>query len=404
MARIPPRWHLEERLARAQELAAAYAAEEAEDADEPDEPAEPAEPTEPDEPTARASFHRLRVAAVERLTPDAVAVTFAAPPELAQAYAFRAGQHLTIRSDHGGTGVRRSYSIAAPAGGPLRVGIKRLPGGAFSSFAVDGLAVGDTLDVMTPAGTFCFDPEPSRARRIVALAVGSGITPVLSVVATALAAEPRTRVTLLFGNRTSADVMFAEDLEDLKNRHPARLQILHVLSREPQEPPLRAGRLDAAKLAVALERLVDAAEVDGWYLCGPQDLVADWRRTLLDAGVERGRVHRELFHAGPPLVSPAAGPAQTGPARRVRFTLDGRTSEVEVTGSEAVLDGVLRLRADAPYACRGGVCGTCRARLVDGEVEMAENYALESDELGAGYVLTCQARPTTDAVTLDYDA
>lgn len=392
MAAIPPKWHLEDRLARAREIAEAYA------------DTEPEDLAGPGTPGARGLFHRLRVADVERLTPDAVAVTFDVPPHLAEAYEFHAGQHLTIRSDHGGVGVRRSYSIAAPPGGPLRIGVKRLPGGAFSGWAVDGLRPGDELDVMTPSGTFTLDPGPARARHLAALAVGSGITPVLSIVAAALAEEPDARVTLLYGNRTTADVMFAEDLEDLKNRHPARLQVLYLLSREPQESPLRAGRLDAAKLATVLEHLLPFAEVDAWFLCGPHDLVDEWRRTLLDAGVPKARVHRELFHAGPPLVAPAAPPAATGPSRKVSFTLDGRSSEVFVSGSEAVLDGVLRLRADAPYACRGGVCGTCRARLVAGEVEMAENYALESDELGAGYVLTCQARPTTATVTLDYDA
>lgn len=394
MARIPPKWHLEERIARAEAMAAAYAAEDALAA------------AQQEAESPRAEFHRLRVARVERLTSDAVAVTFEVPPHLAQAYEFRAGQHLVIRSDHGGVGVRRSYSVAAPAGGPLRVGVKRLPGGAFSAWAVEGLAVGAELDVMTPSGTFCFDPDPLRARHVVCLAVGSGITPLLSIVATALAEEPASRVTLLYGNRTTADVMFAEDLEDLKNRHPARLQILHVLSREPQESPLRAGRLDADKLETVLGRLVPPGEVADWYLCGPQELVADWRATLLAAGVPKARVHRELFHAGPPLPTAGSGAGErpAGPARRVQFTLDGRSSEVEVAGEEAVLDGVLRLRADAPYACRGGVCGTCRARLVSGEVEMAENYALEEDELGDGYVLTCQARPLTDRVVLDYDA
>jgi ring-1,2-phenylacetyl-CoA epoxidase subunit PaaE len=270
---------------------------------------------------------------------------------------------------------------------------------------VQDLAAGAELEVMTPSGTFTFDPDPLRARHVVCLAVGSGITPVLSIVATVLAGEPASRVTLLYGNRTTADVMFAEDLEDLKNRHPARLQILHVLSREPQESPLRAGRLDAAKLETVLGGLVPAGDVADWYLCGPQELVAQWRATLLAAGVPKARVHRELFHAGPPLVGAGsrAGERPAGPARRVTFTLDGRSSTVDVGPGEAVLDGVLRLRADAPYACRGGVCGTCRAQLVSGDVEMAENYALEADELGAGYVLTCQARPVSDTVVLDYD-
>lgn len=392
MAAIPPRFVIEERLNRALAAAATEAAAERAAAD----------------PPRRAAFHELRVSAVERLTDDAVAVTFDVPPDLAEAYTFGGGQHLTIRSDHGGTAVRRSYSIASPApDGPLRIGVKRLPGGAFSSWAVSSLCPGDVLDVMTPAGTFGIPLEPGRASHHVAVAVGSGITPVLSIVASVLAGEPHSRVTLLYGNRTTQDVMFLEDLEDLKNRHQGRFQLLHVLSREPQEFPLRAGRLDAAKLATILNALVPPDDVDAWFLCGPHPLVDEWREVLLGHGVPPGLVHRELFHAGPvvppaPRVDPAAIPG--APRHRVTFTLDSRSSEVALGPGEAVLDGVLRLRADAPFACRGGVCGTCRARLVDGEVEMAENYALEADELGAGYVLTCQARPLTEAVTVDYDA
>lgn len=377
MAAIPPRWLTEERLARAVAV------------------------------PRRAAFHTLRVAAVERLTEDAVAVTFEVPAHLADDYRFTAGQHLTIRSDHGGVGVRRSYSIASRApDGPLRIGVKRLPGGAFSSWAVDGLRPGDALDVMTPAGTFGIPLEPDRPRHHVAVAVGSGITPVVSVLSTLLTGEPECQATLVFGNRTTADVMFLEDLEDLKNRYAARFQVLHVLSREPQEFPLRAGRLDAAKLGEVLDALVDAGAVDAWFLCGPHALVDEWRAVLLARDVASAAIHRELFHAGPAL---AAAPRNEGPGpgegvHRVDFTLDGRSSEVLVADGEAVLDGVLRVRADAPFACRGGVCGTCRARLVAGEVAMTENYALESDELAAGYVLTCQARPLTDSVAVDYDA
>ncbi len=389
MAAIPPRFVIEARLDRA--LAAAR---------EPERAAA--------DPPRRAAFHQLTVSAVERLTADAVAVTFDVPPALAEAYTFAPGQHLTIRSDHGGTAVRRNYSIASPApGGPLRVGVKRLPGGAFSSWAVEQCKPGDVLDVMTPAGTFGLLLEPGRVSHHVAVAVGSGITPVLSIVASVLAGEPHSRVTLLYGNRTTEDVMFLEDLEDLKNRHQERFALLHVLSREPQEFPLRAGRLDAAKFATILDALVPTDDVDAWFLCGPHVLVDDWRAVLVGRGVPPELVHRELFHAGPlvppvPRVDPAAVPG--APRHRVTFTLDSRSSEVALAPGEAVLDGVLRLRADAPFACRGGVCGTCRARLVDGEVEMAENYALEADELGAGYVLTCQARPLTEAVTVDYDA
>ncbi|MGQ0844068.1 MAG: 2Fe-2S iron-sulfur cluster-binding protein [Sporichthyaceae bacterium] len=353
-----------------------------------------------DSAPVRASFHRLAVSRVERLTEDSVAVTFAVPNDLAPDFRFRAGQHLTIRSNHGAPGSRRSYSIAAPEGGPLRIGVKHLPGGAFSTWATRDLRAGDLLEVMTPAGAFGTAAEGTRARHVVALAAGSGITPVLSIVATVLAFEPDSHATVLYGSRASDSVMFAEDLEDLKNRHPARLALFHFLSREPQVIPLRAGRLDAAKLQSLLGP-VAPVDADDWYLCGPADAVEEWRGVLAAAGVEGRRVHRELFHAGPAVPRPPSPTAPTSGA--LEFTLDGRTSRTDVRAGETVLDAVLRVRADAPFACRGGVCGTCRAHLSSGRVEMDANYALEGEELARGFVLTCQARPTTDAVALDFD-
>lgn len=347
----------------------------------------------------RSTFHALTVAAVERLTDDAVAVTFDVPPDLADAYRFTPGQHLTIRSDHGGPGSRRSYSIASPVGGPLRIGVKHLPGGAFSTFATTQLRPGDVLDVMTPAGTFGVASGRTAARHIVALAAGSGITPVLSIVATALAQEPDTHVTVLYGSRSSQNVMFAEDLEDLKNAFPARLALFHFLSREPQIIPLREGRLDGEKLR-ALLGTVAPLDADDWYLCGPGEAVEEWRAALEAAGVAHERVHRELFHAGPVVHAPRVATTTAG---ALEFTLDGRTSRTEFRSGDTVLDAVLRVRPDAPFACRGGVCGTCRAHLLGGEVAMDANYALEGDELDRGFVLTCQARPTTDDVTVDFD-
>ncbi len=357
----------------------------------------------PAAPRARATFHSLTVAAVEALTADAVAVTFDVPPELAEAYRFRPGQHLTIRSDHGAANSRRSYSIASPAGGPLRVGIKRIPGGAFSGWAVRDLRPGMQLDVMTPMGEFGTDIRPHTARHHVALAAGSGITPVLAIVASVLAGEPGSTMTLLYGSRGSAQIMFGEELADLKDRYPARFQLLHFLSREPQASPLRAGRLDAVKLDGVLGPLVPV-DADAWYLCGPNEAVAEWAGVLAARGVDSSQVHRELFHAGPLPARPRVVDAPIdGPHRTVFFTLDGRSGEIDLSPEETVLDGVLRLRPDAPFACRGGVCGTCRATVNSGAVEMDANFALEPDELERGFVLTCQSRPTTAELTVDFD-
>ncbi len=354
-------------------------------------------------PGVRAAFHTLTVAAVEPLTSDSVAVTFDVPPELAEAYRFRPGQHLTIRSDHGRANARRSYSIATPVGGPLRIGIKRLPGGAFSTWACSDLRPGMQLEVMTPKGNFGTDISPDTARHHVALGAGSGITPLLSIVASVLAGEPRSTVTLLYGSRGSAQIMFGEELADLKDTYPSRFQLLHFLSREPQASPLRAGRLDADKLDGVLGPLVPL-DADAWYLCGPNEAVGTWAGVLQARGVDPERVHREIFHRGAP-VSPAQVDTTRvdGPHRTVYFTLDGRSGEVEIGPEETVLDGVLRLRPDAPYACRGGVCGTCRATVTSGTAAMDANFALEDDELERGFVLTCQARPTGPELTVDYD-
>jgi ring-1,2-phenylacetyl-CoA epoxidase subunit PaaE len=225
---------------------------------------------------------------------------------------------------------------------------------------------------------------------------------VLSIVASVLDGEPNSTMTLLYGSRGSAQIMFGEELADLKDRYPSRFQLLHFLSREPQASPLRAGRLDAAKLDSVLGPLVPV-DADAWYLCGPNDAVAAWAGVLAERGVESSKVNRELFHAGPITPRKIVEPDLEGPHKTVFFTLDGRSGEIEISPEETVLDGVLRLRPDAPFACRGGVCGTCRATVNSGTVEMDANFALEEDELERGFVLTCQARPTSDAVTVDFD-
>ena len=348
-------------------------------------------------------FHRLRVASVERLTDDAVAVTFDVPQHLGADYAFTAGQHVNV-SVPGGDGIRRSYSICAPQGsGLLRIAIKRIPDGTFSSFALAALSPGDELDVMTPAGRFTPDLDVGNAKHYVAVAAGSGITPVISIIGSILQVEPASRVTLVYGNRTSQTVMFLDELSDLKDVYPDRLHLVHVLSRESRETDLLSGRIDEARLERFLGTLIPPETVDEWYLCGPLELVTTARRVLLAHGVDRARVHSELFHVGePPPPPPLDRPATLSVVSAV---LDGRRSTVELADpDETVLEAVLRVRNDAPFACKGGVCGTCRAKLLDGKLDMERNFALEEDEVQAGYVLTCQSHPSTPEVSLDYDA
>jgi ring-1,2-phenylacetyl-CoA epoxidase subunit PaaE len=371
--------------------------------------------TEPIAPVRarRGRFHALRVTTVDRLADDAVAVTFDVPEELREAFAFAHGQHLTIRTTLGdGPELRRTYSICTPAtGGPLRVAVKQLAGGAFSTWANTALRPGAVLEVMTPTGGFTSVLDPTAARTYCAIAAGSGITPVLSIAATVLEVEPDSRVVLVYGNRTSRSVMFLEELADLKDRYPTRFQLVNVLSREQQEAELLSGRIDAAKVAQLLQRLIPAQRVDDWFLCGPLDMVDGVREALAEAGIDPHRVHVELFHAdGPAPVPRPIEPADGAAAGSVAVTvqLDGRSSSYALPATGAtVLDGLVGVRADAPYACKGGVCGTCRARLVSGEVAMDHAYALEQAEIDAGYVLTCQAHPAAGpgtSVVLDFDS
>ena len=348
-------------------------------------------------------FHPLRVASVEPLTDDSVALTFAVPAELADDYRFVHGQHLTIRGDDG---ERRSFSICTtPRSGLLRIGVKKLPGGVFSEGVVDTLRVGDELDVMTPAGRFTTTLDPASTKTYVAIAAGSGITPVISIVSTILESEPGAQVMLVYANRTHRTVMFLDDLHDLKDRFPDRFWLVHVLSREQQEVDLFSGRLDGDRLSRILDALMPADGVDEWLLCGPQQMVVDLRQVILDHGVDPHAIHTELFHADPvPRVTEVVAAGVEG-AAHVTFKLDGRSSELELRPDDVgVLEAALRVRSDLPFACRGGVCGTCRAKLVEGTVEMDVNYALEPEEIEDGYVLTCQSHPTSARVVLDYDA
>jgi ring-1,2-phenylacetyl-CoA epoxidase subunit PaaE len=352
-----------------------------------------------------ARFHPLPVAEVDRITDDSVALTLTVPPELREEYRHAPGQHLALRRRVDGTEIRRTYSICSPAPDPsgpgpgtLRVGVRLVEGGAFSAYALKEINVGDVLEVMTPAGRFTLDPAPGLYAAVVG---GSGITPVLSIVSTLLAREPAARFCLIRSDRTAASTMFLEEVADLKDRYPERLQLVTVLSREEQQAGLPSGRLDRERLTGLLPALLPVGVVAGWFLCGPYGLVQGAEQALRELGVDRSRIHQEIFHvdAGSPPAPGAQAPAHS----TVTARLDGRGGTWPVRDGETLLETVLRNRPDAPYACKGGVCGTCRAFLVSGEVRMDRNFALETEETEAGYVLACQSHPLTEQVQLDFD-
>lgn len=354
-------------------------------------------------------FHRLTVADVRRETPDAVSVAFAVPPDLAPAYAFRPGQYLTLRSEIDGEEVRRSYSISSgPEERELRIGVKRVENGVFSTFANEALAVGHAIDVMTPTGRFGVAADPGSARIHVGFAAGSGITPILSIVRGLLADEPGSRVFLFYGNRSTADMLFREALEELKDRHLDRVSVFHVLSQEEQDVPVLNGRLDRDKTRTLLTHIVPAAAIDHLFICGPLGMSEDVEAVARELGVEADRIHHERFvsefggKARPK--SAARPPLPEAPSRIAALIADGKRREVPIREGEAILDAALRAGMDLPYACRGGMCSTCRARVVEGEVRMDVNYSLEPWELQAGFVLTCQSHPVTDRVVVDFDA
>jgi ferredoxin-NADP reductase/fatty acid desaturase len=369
----------------------------------------PGEPDdEPVERRAHAVFHPLSVALVERLTDDCVMITFDVPEALREAFRFTQGQHVTVRTDLGGVGLRRQYSICAPvSSGTLRIAVRILPRGAFSSFAAHQLSPNDVLEVMTPAGRFFTELAPTNVRHYAAIAAGSGITPILSILATTLEVEPESRFTLLYGNRTAASTIFGDELAELERRHPGRLSVRHHLSRESCSPPAVRGRIDRPALAALLRDELPCHSVDEWFLCGPEAMVQEARTTLLEHGADPEHVHLELFHVDTAAARRARG-ARTSAVEdvtsAVTVSVDGVATSFELgSAGESILEAALRLRDDIPYSCMGGACGTCRARLCEGTVEMDVNNALSPGEVERGYVLTCQSHPTSARVVLDYD-
>ena len=365
----------------------------------------------------RARFHSLQISQVRKLTDDAIEVSFEVPAELAGDYSYEPGQYIAIRTALDGEDLRRSYSICqAPVEGTLKVAIKRDLGGVFSTWAVDNLRAGMQLDVMSPEGKFTTQLLAKTGAHTapfnyVAIAAGSGITPVIALIESTLAASPQNRFSLVYSNKTAMDTMFVDELADLKDRYPVQLALYHVLTRERRSSELLSGRLDAAKFRDILERLIFPTDVDEWFICGPFDLVQLCRDTLADLGVDVSAIRYELFttdrpdrpqgQTGRPIDVDPGGEVHT-----ITFRLDGTTATVTspVHSNESVLNAALRVRGDVPFACAGGVCGTCRAVVTEGTVEMVENYALEPEELARGYVLTCQAIPTSESVSVNYDA
>jgi ring-1,2-phenylacetyl-CoA epoxidase subunit PaaE len=351
-------------------------------------------------------FHRLAVNGLRREAPDAVSLTFAIPTELANDYSFAPGQYLTLRTTMDGEEVRRSYSICSgPDDGELRIAVKKVDGGAFSSWAADELKAGDELDVMTPTGRFGVAHAPDEARVYVGFAAGSGITPILSIVKGVLAREPNSRFFLFYGNRSTNSMMFLETLEELKDRFLQRFSLFHVISGEEQDIPILHGRLDGEKVRVLLRSLVPAASVDHVFICGPSGMSEDIETTCRDIGIADERIHVERFvseFGGKPRAKKIIE-TSAPPKALASLVIDGKRREVPVAEDESILDAALRAGMDLPFACKGGMCSTCRAKLVEGEAQMEVNYSLEPWELKAGFILTCQARPVSDRVVVDYD-
>ncbi len=368
------------------------------------------------------SFHTLRIARVTRETDDAVTWTLEPPPAEAAAFAFRPGQFLTLRAILDGREERRSYSICAGPGEALRIGIRRVEGGVFSTWATTVPQAGDTVEAMPPDGRFGIPGLPvlipgtmpraataETGRVIAAFAAGSGITPILSVIRTVLDAEPGSRVFLFYGNRSTGHILFRQEIDDLKDRHLARLSVFHVLSREEQDIPVLNGHLDADRVRLLLRAVVPAAAIDHALVCGPQPMIEALPPVLREMGVPADRVHVERFTPAPADPSrPRAtlAPTDGSAADTVTITVihDGVTTRFPARADEAIIDAAIRAGRDLPWSCKGGMCCTCRGRVTEGKVEMAVNYSLEPWELDAGFVLTCQARALTRSVTVDYDA
>lgn len=358
-----------------------------------------------------AQFHSLTVKDIQKETPDCVSVAFEVPETSQSAFAFRAGQYLTLRTTIDGAEVRRSYSICtAPEEGELRVAVKKVPDGLFSTFANEVLQTGDTLDAMPPMGNFTLSTDVPPTAQYAAFAAGSGITPVISLIKSVLASQVDSHFTLFYGNRGVDSIIFRDELEDLKNTYLGRLSIHHIFSKERMDVALFNGRIDAEKCPQLLDKLITPQAISEWFICGPEQMIFAVKESLEARGVAAEKIHFELFTSPLGSLSKAEEQKEQAPTfdpsleSKVTINLDGTAFDFNLAYSgENVLDAALKEGADLPFACKGGVCCTCRAKLVEGEVEMDVNYALEADEVAAGFILTCQAHPRTSKIVVDFD-
>lgn len=350
------------------------------------------------------TFHSLTVANVEPETRDAVTITFAVPQALQEAYRFRPGQHLTLKATLAGVELRRCYSICrSRSPGEISVAVKAIEGGRFSRYARDEIRQGMALEVMVPQGHFGYQPQPERAGRYLAIAAGSGITPLLAILAATLATEPESHFTLIYGNRNSQSMMFRQALADLKDRWPERLQLIPIFSQEALDSDLLAGRIDGEKLQALGKTLLNFRQYDDAWICGPSAMMEEAEATLKALGMAEKSIHLERFNT--PGSARKRSVSVQADGQKVTVRQDGREREIALTADDdSILDAALRQGADLPYACKGGVCATCKCKVLRGKVEMATNYSLEPDELAAGYVLSCQALPLTADVVVDFDA
>lgn len=350
-------------------------------------------------------FHMLKIAEVRRETPDAVSLRFELPPELRADFAFVPGQHLALRATLDGSELRRSYSICAGLDdNELRVAIKKVGGGRFSCWAHDALKPGDAIDVMTPDGRFTVTLDASHAKHYVAFAAGSGITPILSLMKTILRREPRSRVTLVYGNRSATSSMFQEDLEDLKDRYLTRFALYNVFSREDQEVELFNGRIDGAKVRAFVDMLIPVDSIDEAFVCGPASMIDEVEAALHAAGVPAAQVHVERFGTPDGAAAAPAVPEADAALAQVTFIVDGLRRDVQFQPEHgSLLEAGAAAGLDLPFSCKGGMCCTCRAKLIEGEVRMRKNFALEQADLDAGFVLTCQSYPLSERVLVSFD-
>jgi ring-1,2-phenylacetyl-CoA epoxidase subunit PaaE len=353
-------------------------------------------------------FHKLKVKQVKKETEDCVSIVFDVPDTLKKEFLFEQGQNITIKKTVEGEELRRSYSIcAAPFENELRVAVKKVEGGKFSSFAADLLQVGDELEVLPPTGKFNTKLQAGNKKQYLAFAAGSGITPVLSIIKTTLQTEADSSFTLVYGNRSRNSIIFFEELEGLKNKYLQRFNFINILSRERTDAPINFGRINAAKLT-ELSRLVDYKNTDECFICGPEEMIFCVKEFLEASGVEPKKIHFELFTT-PGQKKAASTKLQAtsmdgGPKSKITVKLDGRSFDFDLGfDSDNILDAALKQGADLPYACKGGVCCTCKARLLEGEVEMEVNWGLEHEEIEQGYILTCQSHPKTEKVVVDFD-